>query len=103
MSNLSSATGASDQQLSSPTKQRKMRGGKKFEKFDKGTLSEPGAPAIATSAQSFSPLIDKEMCSLETWLECSSDHLEGLSFPNPITRNHFALWLFPSRAKLFHG
>jgi hypothetical protein len=100
MSNISSVIGTGDQQPSSPSK-RKMRGGKKFDKFDKGNLSESGTPAIASSVQSFSPLIDKEMCSLETWLECSSDHLEGLSLPSLPCREPLCLKSF--RTKFFYG
>jgi hypothetical protein len=63
-----------------------MRGGKKFDKTEKGNLGESGASAICSSVQSFNPMIDKEMCSLETWLECSLDHLEGLSLPSSARR-----------------
>lgn len=77
MSNVFSTTGAGDQQPSTPTKQRKSRGGKKFDKGDKGASSDAAAAAAASSAQVQGPPTDKEMCALEMWLECSSDHLEG--------------------------
>jgi hypothetical protein len=85
-------TGGGDQP-SSPTKQRKMRGGKKFEKFDKSASSESGAVAVASSAQGLDPPIDKEMCSLESWLECSSDHLEGFFCISPPSRSALCLIL----------
>ena len=99
MSNVSSATASGDQQPPSPTKQRKTRGGKKF---DKGSLSESGAPVLATSAPALDPSIDKEMCSLETWLECSSDHLEGRPRPVRLLSTRFAIHLF-CRTELFYG
>jgi len=105
-------SGGGDPQPSSPTKQRKMRGGKKFEKFDKSASSESGAPAFASSAQALDPPTDKEMCSLESWLECSSDHLEGcccLSHPSLfalyliLMQGQIVLWINRWRSPAYAG
>jgi hypothetical protein len=101
-----------DQQPSSPAKPRKMRGGKKVDKFDKAASSESGASA-ATSSQD-SP-IEKDMCALESWLECSADHLEGgllkHSYSNTmlsllcfiLVQGQTLLWINPSRLPAYAG